>query len=148
MLTTLQYFPEWSSVWQTSPLLVRLFLLLLMVPCVYTAYFALSALTLLRSLRATPKDEALRKSLAHLDRRSANVRQVIAGTLYLFGFVIFVQLQNAFWTPENNRPVSLMVLENFREDFRIAAFVFLVFLALHSVQWFVSSRIRGVEFPA
>ena len=148
MLTTSQYFPEWSSVWQSSPLLIRLFLLLLLLPCVYTGYFALSALAQLRFLRATPKDESLQKSLARLDRRSANLRQVITGILYLFGFVIFVQLQIAFSTPESNRPIGLIVLDNFREDFRIAAFVFLVFLVLHSVQWFVSTRIRKFEFPA
>jgi len=148
MLTTSQYFPEWSSVWQSSPLLIRLFLLLVLLPCVYTGYFALPALAQLRSLRAMPKDESLQKSLARLDRRSANLRQVITGILYLFGFVIFVQLQIAFSTPESNRPIGLIVLDNFREDFRIAAFVFLVFLVLHSVQWFVSTRIRKFEFPA
>jgi hypothetical protein len=61
---------------------------------------------------------------------------------YFFGFTFFSGIQGAYHTPENNRPVGLMVLENLRIDFNFAAFIFLVFLALHSVQWFVSGRIR------
>jgi hypothetical protein len=70
------------------------------------------------------------------------------GTLFLFGFVAFVQLQNAFWTPDNNRSVGLMILENFRDVFRIGAFVLFIFLMLHLVQWFVSSWIRKALFAA
>jgi hypothetical protein len=46
----------------------------------------------------------------------------------------FTQIQGADWTPENNRPVGLMVLENFSVDFSFAAVISLVFLIVHSVQ--------------
>ena len=138
-----QYFPDWSSLWpQLSPLL-KFFLLLLLLVCGYTTYFASVALTRLRSLGTERTSDSLQNTLALLNYRSANLRQIITGTSYLFALIFFIQIQNAFWTPENSSPVGLMVLENFREDFRLAAAVLLVFLVLHSVQWFVSARIHA-----
>jgi hypothetical protein len=137
-----QYFPEWSSVLQPLSPLFRLFLLLLLFVCIYTTYFASFALLRLRSLRTVRTDNSAQNDLAQLDYRSANLRQIIAATSYLFGLSFFLQIQNAYWTLENNRPVGPMILGNFREDFRLAAAIFLAFLVLHSVQWFVSSRIR------
>jgi hypothetical protein len=143
MLTELcQYFPEWSSVWQQLSSLLRFFSLLLLLVCAYTTYFASVALMRLRSLRTMRTDNSLQNTLGLLNHRSANLRGIITATSYLFGLTFFLQIQNAFWTPENSRPVGLMVLENFRDDFRFAAAVFVVFLVLHSVQWFVSTRIR------
>jgi len=136
-----QYFPEWSSVWQQLTPLLRLFLLLLLLVCIYTTYFASFALLRLRSLRTVRTDNSLQNTLARLNYWSANLRQIITVMSYLFGRIFFLQIQNAFWTPENGRPVGPMVLENFRDDFRFAAAIFLVFFVLHSVQWFVSSRI-------
>jgi len=137
-----QYFPEWSSVLQSLSPLFRLFLFLLLLVCIYATYFASFTLIHLRSLRAMRSDNSIQSSLDRLNHRSANLRQIIAATFYLFGLGFFLQIQNAYWTPENNRPVGPMILGNFREDFRLAAAVFLVFLVLHSVQWFVSGRIR------
>lgn len=138
-----QYFPEWSSVWQPLSPLFRFFLLLLLLVCVYTTYFASFAIMRLRSLRRTVRaDNSLQNALARLNCRSADLRQIITATSYLFGLSFFLQIQNAYWTPENNRPVGPMVLGNFRDDFRLAAAIFLAFLVLHSVQWLLSSRIR------
>jgi len=67
---------------------------------------------------------------------------MITAMFYLFGLAFFTQIQGAYWTPENNRPVGLMVSENFSVDFSFAAVISLVFLMLHSVPWFVSNRIR------
>ena len=137
-----QYFPEWSSVWQPRSLLVRLYVLLLLLVCIYTTYFASFALLRLRSLRTVRTDNSLQNTLARLNNRSANLRQIITAMSYLFGIIFFLQIQNAYWTPENGRPVGPMILENFRGYFRFGAVIFLVFLLLHAVQWLVSCRIR------
>jgi hypothetical protein len=96
----------------------------------------------LRALRKLHNDISSRESLAQLNCQSANLRQLLLATFYFFGFTFFFGIQGAYHTPDNNRPVGLMVLENLRINFSFAAFMFLVFLALHSVQWFVSRRIR------
>ncbi len=51
-------------------------------------------------------------------------------------------MNGAFFTPENKRPVGVMVLENFGDCFRRSKTIFLIFLMLYLVQWFVSARIR------
>ena len=132
----------WYGMWPFLPPFARLFLILFFLLAVYTAYVASIVLVRLRSLRTVQNDDdSFRKCLAVLSHRAANLRQTIAGMSYLFGLTFFLLIQTAFWTPDNNRGVGLMVLENFKFDFRFAADVFLVFLTLHAVQWFVSSRI-------
>jgi len=142
----LQYDSTWSSVWYPMSPFTRFFLFILLLVSTYTSYFASAVLVHLHSLRTVQNDDSLRKSLAQLEHRSENLRQIIVAMSYFFGLTFFLQIQNAFWTPENNRPVGLMVLENFRLDFRFAAVIFLVLLLLHSVQWFVFARIRRVKF--
>lgn len=131
----------WYGMWPFLPPLARLFLILLFLLAVYTVYVASVVLVRLRSLRTVQNDNSFRKCLALLSHRAANLRQIIVAMSYLFGLTFFLLVQIAFWTPDNNRGVGLMVLENFKFDFRFAADVFLVFLALHGVQWFVSFRI-------
>jgi hypothetical protein len=131
----------WYGMWPYLPPFARLFLILLFLLAIYTAYVASIVLVRLRSLRTVQNDDSFRKCLAVLSHRAANLRQTIVAISYLFGLTFFLLVQTAFWTPDNNRPVGLMVLENFRFDFRFAADIFLVLLALHAVQWFVSSRI-------
>ncbi len=43
-------------------------------------------------------------------------------------------------------PFGVLVLENFFLYFAFAADAFFIFLVLHSVQWFVSSRLRAYAF--
>jgi len=131
----------WYGMWPYLPPFARLFLILLFLLVVYTVCVASVVLVRLSSLRTVQNDDLFRKRLAVLSHRAANLRQTIVAMSYLFGLTFFLLIQTAFWTPDNNRPVGLMVLENFKFDFRFAADGFLVFLALHAVQWFVSSRI-------
>jgi|SRR5579862_1087787 len=143
LIELLRYDGSWTSVSYSSlSPAVKVFLLLLALLTGYTLYVALVALVGLRSLRSNQNDNSLRSSIALLTHRTANLRQSIVAMVYLFVVVFFMHIQNAYWTPENNRPVGLMVLENFRVYFSFGAFIFLAFLALHSVQWFVSARIR------
>jgi hypothetical protein len=120
-----------------------LFCLILTLVVIYTLFSATLIVLRLRSLGTIQNDNSLRKAFALLNHRSANLRQIIVAVFYLFGLTFFLQIQNAFWTAENGRSIALMVLENFRADFRFATVIFLVFLLIHSVQWFVSFQIRA-----
>jgi hypothetical protein len=134
---------EWSRVWYSLSHFTWIFSLLLGVVGVYTVYFASVVLVRLRSLRMVQNEHFVREALALFKDRSANLRQVILAMAYLFGFTFFWQLQSAFYTPDNNRPVGPMVFYNMSINFSFAAAVFLAFLVLHAVQWFVSGRIRA-----
>lgn len=132
---------EWSLVWDSLSHFAWIFLILLGLVGVYTVYFASVVLVRLRSLRTLQNGDSIRGTLALLKHRSANLGQVILAVAYFWGFTFFFQIQGAFYTPDNNRPVGPMVFSNMRIDFSFAAAVFLFFLVLHSVQWFVSGRI-------
>jgi len=135
----------WPSGWSPLSPFARLFVFLLVLVAVYTLSYAALTLVRLRCLTTLQNNDSRRKSLALLNHRSANMQQITLATFYLFGLTFFLQIQGAFWTPENRRPVSLMVLENFVFYFRFAAIIFLIFFVLHTIQWFVSGRIRAAE---
>ena len=135
------------SIWIDLPALHRLFLLILAAVGIYSLFSAAVVLVRLRSIMKLhqPKDEAaLQRSIATLHAQSANARQLILATFYLFGIVFFIGLRFALWTPDSNRTsVGMLILENFFAYFAFAANAFFVFLVLHLVQWFVSRRLRA-----
>ena len=130
------------SILKTFSTLKLLFCLILTLVVIYTLFSSTFIVLRLRSLRAIQDGISLRKSFVLLKHRSTNLRQLIVAVSYLFGLVFFLQIQFAFLTTENGRPIDLMVFDNFRAEFRFAAVIFLVFFLIHSVQWFVSFRIR------
>jgi hypothetical protein len=125
----------------------RVFLLILAVVAIYSLFSATAILVRLRSI-ITPsqgKDgAALQCSVAALQARCANLRQIILATFYFFGIVFFFGLRSALWTPDSNSTaVGMLILENFFLHFAFAANAFFVFLALHSMQWFLSGRLQA-----
>jgi hypothetical protein len=145
-IVVFQYDSTWSTVWYSLGPLTQLFLLSLTLVVAYTIYFAAVILVRLRGLRTAQNDHPSRRSLAQLNHRLANLRQIILAIFFFFGLTFSLGIQRAFWTPESkDRSVGLMVLENFRVSFRFAVIVFLVFLTVHSVQWFLATRIRATE---
>ena len=120
--------------------MARLFLLILAIVAIYLLFSATAILARLRSIMSPSQS----KDVAALHARSANLRQVILATFYLFGTVFFFGLRSALWTPDSNSTsVGMLILENFFVHFAFAANAFFIFLVLHSVQWFVSGRVRA-----
>ena len=124
----------------------RLFFLIQAIVSIYSLLSATGILVRLRSTmnqRQSEQLSGLQHSMAALHTRLANVRQLIGATFYLFGFVFFLGLRFALRTPESHTPVGLLVLDNFFLYFAFAANAFFIFLILHSVQWFVFSRLQA-----
>jgi hypothetical protein len=72
------------------------------------------------------------------------LHQLVIATFYLFGFIFFLTLPFAFMTLGASKvPGWMFIFENLDYYFAFAANVFFVFLVLHSVQWFVSARVRA-----
>ena len=122
--------------------LTQVFLALLVLSGLYEAYFTLVVFLRLRFLRTIQDDTICRRNLGRLSHRSQNVGQMVLAMTYLFAVTFFIQLGSAYITPENSRPVGLMVLENLRVYSSFAATIFLIFLIFHSVQWFISGRVQ------
>jgi hypothetical protein len=134
------------SIWNKLPFLHQLFFLFLFVVSGYTVFSAAKVLARVRSLMASggANDLAARKDeVAALSFRCANVRHLITGSFYLFGIVFLWGLRFALWTPDSRISVAILVLQNFFLYFAFAANAFLVFLILHSVQWFASARLQA-----
>ncbi len=135
------------SIWTELPTVLLLSTVILAVIAIYSLLSATAILVRLRSImnpRQSKDVAALQRSAASLHSRSANVRQVTLATFYLFGIVFFFGLRFSLWTPESNSiSVEMLILENFFQYFAFAANAFFIFLVLHSVQWFVSGRLRA-----
>jgi hypothetical protein len=134
------------SIWGELPILLQLFSLILSLVSIYTLFSAAVIVVRLRSLtnqRQIESVSSLQHSLTGLRARSANVRQLVSATFYLFGFIFFWILPFAVRTADSKRPLMTLILENFFLYFAFATNVFFIFLVLHSVQWFVASRVHA-----
>jgi hypothetical protein len=133
-----------SRIWLELPILPKLCCFIVFVVSFYTI---ISAVRIMMRLRSIEKDGLSRSYLfifATLQAKCTRMHQLIGATFYFFGFVLFVTLPDAPKVNINsNLPASVYVWENFRIYFAFAAATFLVFLALHSAQWFVSSRVNA-----
>jgi hypothetical protein len=133
------------SIWRELGFLQRLFVLILSVVTIYSllsATIIIKRLHFLASQRQPDNRGFVQQSLAALDARCANLRQLLWATFYLFGFLFFWGLQSAVHYLEGG-PVS--ILSTFVLQFAFACNVFFIFLVLHLCQWLVSVRLRFYE---
>src|SRR6266436_2524976 len=135
------------SIWKYLPTLQLLFCVIFSLVSIYTLFSATVIMVRLRSLanqRQVEDVSSLQRSLAALHARSANLRQLIGATFYLFGFIFFLTLPFAFITlVSSSTPGWMLIFQNLSIYFTFATNVFFVFLVLHSVYWFVSRRVRA-----
>jgi hypothetical protein len=62
----------------------------------------------------------------------------------LFGFCFLIQILQAFIVlGDSNKPPFMIVLRQLDACLAYGADVFLIFLLLHSLQWFVSARLEA-----
>jgi hypothetical protein len=140
-----QSYALWA-IWIELPLLHKLFFLILTGVGVYSFFSAATILTRLRSIMKCSESEGiphLRLSVASLNARAGNVRQLIGVMVCLSGLVFLLGLRFAFWTPDSKTPVGILIMENFYLYFAFAANTFFVFLLLVSVQWYIFSRLQA-----
>jgi hypothetical protein len=139
-------YPIWS-IWRELPTLLELFFLVLSLAGIYTLFSAFTIMAHLQSLmkERTARDALLLEhSLAALQGRCLNLRQLLSVVFYFWGFVFFLTLPWATMVLDNSRaPLIDLVMRNFLTDFTFAANVFSVLIVVHCVQWFVSRRISA-----
>jgi|SRR4051812_16571447 hypothetical protein len=135
------------SIWPELSTLYRFFVLILAVVSVHSFASVILTLKRIQALTLGQKEGAKpqSKSLSALRSRCANLRQILGATIYLFGLVFFIGLQNAPITVGDGPSSSLtQILSNFVFHFVFAANMFLPFLVLHVVQWLISRRVQAV----
>lgn len=134
------------SIWRNISILYRCFLLLLGVISVYSVFVAVFNELRLRSMKRAEAIENVRLSIRVLRNRCETSQQIIRGAFYLFGFVLFLGLQNVgFWLGDGKEPGAYYLLRNCILHFAFAANVFFIFLVVHCVQWVTCRRLRNAQ---
>ena len=135
------------SIWPWLSTLYRMFVLILAAVSIYSIVSATIVLKRMRALKSPRKEELrapIQQYVAALRKRCANLRQILGATFFLFGFLLFIGLQNATITVGDGRGFpAFEILNNFVLQFVFAANVFVVFLVLHVIQWLTSSRLQA-----
>jgi hypothetical protein len=125
----------------------HVFFLILLAVSIYCLSSVVIVLVRLRSIGKSSLNEdpiSIRRTVAALHNRSANVSHVIGATFYLFGVVFFLSLQAAPRALGHSRnPLEMEVLPTFVVLFAFAANVLLVILVLHLLSWFVRNRLNS-----
>jgi len=125
----------------------HVFFLILLAASIYCLLSAVIVLVRLRSIGKSQLNEdsiSIRRTVAALHNRSANVSHVIGATFYLFGVVFFLGLQSAPRVLGHSRnPFEMEVLPTFVILFAFAANVLLVLLVLHLLSWFVCNQLNS-----
>ena len=135
------------SIWPWLSTLYRMFVLILAAVSIYSIVSATIVLKRMWALKSPRKEELrvpIQQYVAALRKRCANLWQILGATFFLFGFLLFIGLQNATITVGDGRGFpAFEILNNFVFQFVFAANVFVVFLVLHVIQWLTSSRLQA-----
>jgi len=148
MLTVL-FANGFSAFWKSLGMASRLCCLMLLAASVYCFFSSIRVMLRLHTLRtssAAQHSATIQLSIAATRALVGNIRQVIDGAFYLFGFVVFLNLQSIANSIDNSKtPLGYFIVQNFIFDCSFAAIGFLVVLVLHLSQWFVGSRVNAFE---
>jgi hypothetical protein len=105
-----------SSVWKSQGLASRTFCLVLLMISIYCLFSTTRVMIRLRSLRRLSPAQDLPRielSLAGVRDLIANVRQLIGAAFYLFGFVLFWNLQTIGNFADNSKtPLGYYIFQN------------------------------------
>src|SRR6266481_2658729 len=133
------------------------------LPCckLYALYLAVVAIYTIVSLSRTlfrlgflgkqtaTEDQANRShSLALLQSKSDNLRQLTLFSTLLFGLVFFLQIRANFVSPSDSSLTGWAFIDHsLASYFDFAACVFLVLIILHVSEWIVSAHLRRLPLP-
>lgn len=126
------------SIWKELGLLSRLFIELLFAPSAYCLFVSSRTVARLRTLERHDSNEcmiSIDEALAPLYRSLRNTRRIIGATFYLFGFVLFLGLENIVNTVGGD-PFKV-ILGGFVLSCAFAANVFFIIFVLHVIEWLV-----------
>jgi hypothetical protein len=137
--------------WPQLPTLARLCIFFLCTVSIYVLLSLVHIIVRIRSLRRLPPNEAsqdvLQTPLSVLQRRLANLRQLLLFMFYLFALCFLLQIPAAFVVFGDSRAFPLaMILSQLATHIEYATDVCFLFLLLHSLQWFVSVRVQAFVY--
>jgi Na+/melibiose symporter-like transporter len=133
-------------VWQVLSIINKALLLLVCGVSIYTLALSLRSLFAVHRLKTAARDQRLvNTSLGGIRRRLWNLRQSHLFSLYFFGFCIVFQIPGIFHTVAVSYDLPpLTVIRTLAFLCYFDATIFLIFLLIHSAQWFASARVDSL----
>jgi hypothetical protein len=132
---------SWSA-WLFLSICEKLFAGALIALSVYTLFAATSTTICVRKARASIRAGIgfdFEGGFIKLRKRSARLHKLIGTCFYLFGALLFLSLQWAYFRDNiSSMSGERAVLINFYPHFALAFYVFLDLLVLHLLGWFIS----------
>jgi hypothetical protein len=135
------------TIWKELFLLPKLTFLCVSVLCIYSLWTTAAAIPRFvilpaRSLEA--EIAATKNAMAVLRERCTKLQELKGALFYLFGLVLFLNLQGAFDSVDKSKaPFEWLIMQNFLVVFAFGANVFFLFALIHLTLWFTSSRINA-----
>jgi len=134
-----------SSVWSAWPFLSfseKLLVVALIALSIYVLFAAATTAICVRKTRASIREGKtvdFEVGFLELRKRSARLQKLIGTGFYLFGVVLFLGLQWAYFADDLRKGSGeRTILIGFYPHFIFAFYVLLDFLVLHLLGWFVS----------
>jgi len=133
------------TIWKELFLLPKLSFLSVFVLCVYSLWTAVVAIMQARNFAGASLEVEIaagRRAMIALGDRCAKLQKLKGALFYIFGFVLFLDLQWAFITIDRSTAlVAWLIMDNFQIVFVFGANVFFLFAVIHLALWFTSSRV-------
>ena len=132
------------SVWQVLSIINKALLLLMCSVSIYSLALSLRCLLAVHTFKIAAKS-ATTPAPSVLRHRLWSLRQLHIFCLYYFGFCILVQIPDVFHSvtlSSDLPPVTAIRTLSFLSYFD--AIIFIIFLLIHSVQWFASTRVDSL----
>jgi hypothetical protein len=140
---------DFRSVWMTLSLSNKLFLLFFCGVSLYTLWLSFRVMFCLKAFKKQRAGNAVSvggSRLNGLRKRLGNLRQLHLLTLYVLWLCIVINIPSAFEILGLYKATPFeLIFRNLAFLFHYYAPIFLVFVLLHSMQWFVSIRIDVFE---
>jgi hypothetical protein len=140
---------DFRSVWTTLSLSNKLFLLFFCGVSFYTLWLSFRVLYCVNAFKKQRAGNPVSVRGSRLDglrKRLGNLRQLHLLTLYVLWLCIVVNIPSAFNILGLYKTIPIgLIFNNLAFLFHYYAPIFLVFVLLHSLQWFVSVRVDVFE---
>lgn len=135
----------WSD-WRALSRINKTLALLICGVSVYSLVLSLRSLVAVHALKTGDAEKSSANALLRVLRhRLWNLRQLHLFCLYFFGFCILVQIPGVFHTMSVSYDIPReAIIRTLEFLFEFDASVFLVFLAVHLVQWLASTRVESL----
>ena len=132
------------AIWRSLGLLSRAFCVVFPLASMYCLFSATKAMLRIHSwCKVNPARDlaSIQLAVAGVRDGMAKARQVTDAAFYLFGIVLFSNLQTIGNVADHSKiPVDYHIFQNFLFHCSLAESAFVVFLVLHLIEWCVIGR--------